>query len=299
LRKIRVFHVDAFTSQRFGGNTAGVVLDGGILTEEEMQKIANELNLPESVFLLSSENPEADFKVKFFTPLEEINFCGHAIVGLSWLLATEHGWIEKSDTIVFETNIGLVPVKWNIEEEILKTVEMTQVAPVTKEIDIETGTLSKLIGISEADIDPTYPIKLGNTGNWHLLVPVKNQKAIDEAAPNLAELGKHNKENKISTTHLYTFNTTESGYDLFTRDFAPGIGIPEDPVTGAANGALAGLLYLEGFLAKAETTHLKIAQGHSIGRPGTLYVTVQTENNEPIIKVAGSAVITIEGVLKI
>jgi trans-2,3-dihydro-3-hydroxyanthranilate isomerase len=299
MRKIRVYHIDAFTSQRFGGNTAGVVLDGGILTEEEMQKIAKELNLPESGFLLSSENPEADFKVKFFTPLEEINFCGHATVGLSWLLATKHGWLEKSDTIVFETNIGLVPVKWNVEEGVLKTVEMTQVTPVTKEIKIEIGTVSNLIGIPEEEIDLSYPLKMSYTGNWHLLVPVKSQKAIDEATPNLTELGRHNRENNISTTHLYTFNTTEKGYDIFTRDFAPGIGIPEDPVTGAANGALAGLLYLEGILAKEKTSHLTIAQGHSIGRPGTLFITVEAENNEPVIKVAGSAVITIEGVLEI
>ena len=78
MREIRVYHVDAFTKQKFGGNTAGVVLDAEKLTVCEMQSIANELNLSESVFLLPSQNDEADYKVKYFTPTEEINFCGHA-----------------------------------------------------------------------------------------------------------------------------------------------------------------------------------------------------------------------------
>jgi PhzF family phenazine biosynthesis protein len=72
---------------------------------------------------------------------------------------------------------------------------------------------------------------------------------IDNAIPDLAALGTHNKKHNVSTTHLYTFNTTKE-CDLYTRDFAPGIGIPEDPVTGAANGALACFLYLEGVFSQ-------------------------------------------------
>lgn len=88
-------------------------------------------------------------------------------------------------------------------------------------------------------------------------------------------------------------------YKLYTRDFAPGIGIPEDPVTGAANGALAGFLYLEGVIPQGEITYLTIAQGNAIGKPGTLYVTVIPNELEPVIKVAGAATITIRGILTI
>ncbi|WML49181.1 PhzF family phenazine biosynthesis protein [Neobacillus sp. PS3-34] len=298
MRKIRVYHVDAFTTEKFGGNTAGVVLDAEKLTEDEMQNIAKELNLPESVFLLPSTNEEADYKVKFFTPAEEINFCGSATVGLTWLLATEFGLAEKKDGILLETNIGHVPVVWHKKDGNIIDVEMTQVSPKTQDITIDLEVLSQLIGVKAASIDLTYPIKLANTGNWHLLVPMKDQMDIDNAIPDLAALAKHNKEHNISTTHLYTFNTTKE-CDLYTRDFAPGIGIPEDPVTGAANGALAGLLYLEGVIPQHETTHLKIAQGDAIGRPGTLYVKVIPNDSAPVIKVAGAATITIRGILTI
>lgn len=298
MREIKVYHLDAFTTQKFGGNTAGVVLDAEQLNEDEMQKIARELNLPESVFLLPSENKDVDYRVKYFTPTEEIDFCGHATVGLTWLLSTEFGLAEKQDGIVLETNIGNIPVIWHKEDGQVVNVEMTQVVPRTKDIAIDLNVLSQLIGVKTEQINLDYPIKLANTGNWHLLVPIKEQKDIDEATPDMVALAKHNKEHLISTTHLYTFNT-DNDVDIYTRDFAPGIGIDEDPVTGSANGALAGFLYLEGFISKTETTKLKIAQGDAIGKPGTLYVTVIPNGGEPTIKVAGAATITIRGILSI
>lgn len=298
MRDIRVYHVDAFTTEKFGGNVAGVVLDGDLLTEDEMQNIAKELNLPESVFLLPAHDKEADYRVKYFTPTDEVNFCGHATVGLTWLLATELGLAKEKTGVVLETKIGHVPVVWHEENGKVIDVEMTQVTPKTRDFMIDLEELSDMIGVSSGRIDRSYPIKLANTGNWHLLVPMKHQQDIDQAAPNLAALGKMNKEQNITTTHLYTFHTTKE-VDLYTRDFAPGIGIPEDPVTGAANGALAGYLYVEGIISQQETTRLNIAQGDAIGRPGILRITVIPNESKPVIKVAGAAVITIRGVLTI
>lgn len=294
MKKVPVYHIDAFTDVPFGGNPAGVIPNAENLTVEEMQKIANELNLPESAFLMPSSHPNADFRVQYFTPQEEINFCGHATVGLSWLLGKRYNWMNKAEQIVFETNVGLIPVKWIKEDSQLVGVSMTQVTPKVKEIEIEKELIAQLVGIKLSDLDERYPIKLSNTGNWHLLVPVKSREAIDLADPQLKNLAIQNREHNISTTHLFTFDTN-SEFDIYTRDFAPGIGIDEDPVTGAANGALAGYMVLEGILSKDQKHQLKIGQGHAIGRPGILDVTITMENNEPIIEVAGSAVITIEG----
>lgn len=298
MKQLSVYHIDAFTDRSFGGNPAGVIPHAENLKEEEMQKIANELNLPESAFLLPSSHPHADFKVRYFTPTEEINFCGHATVGLSWLLATKYNWMEKAEQIVFETNVGLIPVKWIKENNQLIRVSMTQIKPTVKEIELDKKSIAQLVGIQESDLDERYPIKLSNTGNWHLLIPVKSSEAIDGAEPQFKKLASLNREHNISTTHLFTFHTNGE-LDLYTRDFAPSIGIDEDPVTGAANGALAGYLFLEGILSKDQTHQLKIGQGHAIGRPGTLYITITPENNGPTIEVAGSAVITIEGKINI
>lgn len=299
MRNIRVYHVDAFTDQPFTGNTAGVVLDAEQLTGEEMQKIARELNLSESIFLLPSDQADIDYKVRYFTPTEEIPFCGHATIGLTWLLATELGLSQQQDGVVLGTGAGAIPVVWHQENGHVQRVEMTQITPQIKALPVDLQALSQMIGVPVDAIDPAYPIQLAHTGNWHLLIPVHTQQAIDQANPDLIALSQHNRQHQIATTHLYTF-TPDQEYDLYTRDFAPAIGIAEDPVTGAANGALTGFLYVNGIIPQDQTTTLKIAQGHAIGRPGLLYVqAIPNGVDTPIIKVAGAATITIRGELSI
>lgn len=297
MKQVSVYHVDAFTRVPFTGNPAGVIPEAGTLTLHQMQKIANELNLPESAFLVPSDHPEADFRIRYFTPTVEIDFCGHATVGSAWILATERGWLEKGSRIVFETNVGLIPVQLVVEEGQLQRVEMTQIKPYVKEIEVDREEVARLVGISPADIDDRYPMKLASTGGRHLLVPVRTRQAIDQAVPLLSLLGEWNRECNITTTHLFTWDAPE-GLDLYTRDFAPAIGIPEDPVTGAANGALAGYLALEELLPAGKVSQLVIGQGHAIGRPGTLYVTVDRSGEEPVIRVAGEAHVTIAGQMR-
>lgn len=293
-KKIEFFYVDAFTTETFGGNPAGVIPNAENLTDEDMQKIANELNLSETAFLLPTSNANANYKIRYFTPTKEVDFCGHATLGTAWLMATKYNWIDKGDKIVFESNIGQIPVKWLMENNQLTRVSMTQVRPQVKSIDISPAVVADLVGIHETDIDDRYPIKIANTGVPHLMVPVKTRQAIDQAEPNLNELKKMNNDFNISTTHLFTFDTNGQ-FDIYTRDFCPNIGIDEDPVTGAANGALGGYLYLENILAQQERHQLMIGQGHTINRPGILYVTITPDGENAVIEVAGAAVVSIEG----
>lgn len=298
MRKIKIYHVDAFTTEPFGGNAAGVVPDASGLSEAEMQKIAREMNLSETAFLTpAGSESEADFRVRYFTPASEINFCGHATIGSAWILGTDYGWTDKKDSVVLETNIGLVPVAWKSEGGRLQAVTMTQAAPKTAPVAHSAEQIASLLGIDPSDIDDRYPIKLGNTGNWHLLVPVKTRHAIDNARPLLEALRDLNREHDAVTTHLFTFDTQDEQYDVYTRDFAPAVGIPEDPVTGSANGALAGYLYLEGIVERGKEHRLTFAQGHAMGRPGTLQITILPGESAPVIQVGGSAVPTIEGML--
>ncbi|GED62811.1 PhzF family phenazine biosynthesis protein [Lysinibacillus sp. FSL M8-0216] len=293
-KKIEFFYVDAFTTETFGGNPAGVIPNAENLTDEDMQKIANELNLSETAFLLPTSNANANYKIRYFTPTKEVDFCGHATLGTAWLMATKYNWMDKDDKIVFESNIGLIPVKWLMENNQLTRVSMTQVRPQVKSIDISPAVVADLVGIHETDLDDRFPIKIANTGVPHLMVPVKTRQAIDQAEPNLNELKKMNNDFNISTTHLFTFDTNGQ-FDIYTRDFCPNIGIDEDPVTGAANGALGGYLYLENILAQQERHQLMIGQGHTINRPGILYVTITPDAENAVIEVAGAAVVSIEG----
>lgn len=296
MKKIRVFHVDAFTQELFGGNAAGVVPEGGGLSEQEMQNIAREMNLSETAFLMPATTPDAHYKVRYFTPTSEIDFCGHATVASAWILGTVEGWTEKTNRLVLETNIGLVPVDWQLEKGTLQSVVMTQAAPKVQAVDLPPSEVADILGLQPDDLDDRYPVRLGNTGNWHLLVPVKNRTAIDGAKPDLARLEALNRAQTAVTTHLFTFETGSPDFDLYTRDFGPAVGIPEDPVTGSANGALSGYLVLEGILASDQTHTLRIGQGHTVGRPGLLQVTISPG---PVIQVGGSAVISIRGELQL
>ncbi|MDQ0191673.1 PhzF family phenazine biosynthesis protein [Paenibacillus wynnii] len=298
MKKISVYHVDAFTQNPFEGNPAGVVPDANELTLTQMQQIANELNLPESAFLFPATDPKADFRVRYFTPQEEINFCGHATVGSAWLLATEYGWAEKANQVVFETNIGLIPVQWDYKDRSISRVTMTQVSPQVQDIQLDPLVIASLVGIEPDQLDDRFPIKLASTGNWHLIIPVKTHAAIDAAKPKMEPLASLNKKHNISTTHLFTFDA-KPGFDLYTRDFAPAVGIAEDPVTGAANGALAGYLALEGIINAEETHHLTVGQGDAIGRPGKLFITIIPTEFNAIIKVGGVAHVTLEGTLRL
>jgi trans-2,3-dihydro-3-hydroxyanthranilate isomerase len=295
-RHYKIYHVDAFTTQPFGGNAAGVVPMADGLTDQEMQNIAREMSLPETAFLFTTDVPGADYRVRFFTPGNEIDFCGHATIGSAWMLSTEYGWAEKAEQVVLQTNIGPVPVKWNKDGDRVTAVEMTQVAPKVKRPEESAEEICRAIGISVDDLDDRYPIALGNTGNWHLLIPVKTRAAIDAVQPNFDAIKAMNRGQNVATTHLFTFDGGED-LDVYTRDFAPAMAISEDPVTGSANGALAGYLVLEGILNPSETHRLVFGQGHKVGRPGFLQVTITPGESHPVIQIGGSAVPTIAGTL--
>ncbi|WP_411342681.1 PhzF family phenazine biosynthesis protein [Paenibacillus sp. WLX1005] len=298
MKPIRVYHVDAFTTERFGGNPAGVVLDGAHLNEQQMQQIANELNLSETVFLLPAEDAQADYRVRYFTPTDEVDFCGHATVGIAWILATEPGVAQLDNGVALQTNIGIIPVRWIKHDGQVTQVEMTQAAPSIRQPEIDVQRLSRGIGIPIQQLDTTHPIQLGYTGNWHLLVPVTDRISIDEAKPDLSDLAQYNRELGVITTHLFT-SKAENYSQIYTRDFAPAIGIAEDPVTGSANGALMAYLYLNQLIDQQHTVSIEIRQGDTICRGGTLYATVEPNGSSAVIRIAGSAVVSLRGMMEL
>ncbi|ERJ11986.1 PhzF family phenazine biosynthesis protein [Haloplasma contractile] len=295
MKTIKLFTVDAFTTTIFNGNAAGVVLDSDHLETKEMHKIAGEINLSETAFLSKPTTIEADYRIRYFTPTDEIDFCGHATVAASWIIGTESN-VTQNRIVKLETEIGIVPVELHYENETLKSVVMTQVPPQVKELPKEDDyrTILEMSGIKESDYEDRYPIKLAYTGNWDIMIPVKTRQAIDEAVPDFKRLKAHNKKHGIASVHLFTFDTREDDCLLYTRDFSPAVGIDEDPVTGSANGALAGYLVIEGILEQKQN-RFKIMQGNSKGRIGTLDISTDVIDGNIRIQVSGSAVRAIVG----
>jgi len=145
-------------------------------------------------------------------------------------------------------------------------------------------------------LDNRYKIKYAFTGNWHILIPVKTKEAIMNVKPDYKKLGENNHKRNVSTTHLFVFDTHLNDL-LFTRDFAPAVGVNEDPVTGSANGALAGYLVHEGMIAG--NSEFIITQGNSSNRLGKLFIKTSVVDQITTVQVGGKAVIVMSGEMTI
>ncbi|HXX94883.1 MAG TPA: PhzF family phenazine biosynthesis protein [Planctomycetota bacterium] len=274
MKSFPVYHVDAFTSRPFGGNPAGVVLDAEGLTTGQMQLVARELQHSETAFVTPS--PEADYRIRFFTPVREVDLCGHATIATAWVLASE-GRLKRGRARQ-ETNLGILDL--DIDREL---VMMEQRPPAIEAVALNRDDLAEVLGIEA--IDRELPVQKASTGVWSLIVPMAGQKEINLCQPRFPELAALNLELGVLGTHLFTI---EPGGTLYARHFAPACGVNEDPVTGTANGALGGYLVLNS-IARGPEFHVR--QGDALGRPGEL--TVHATAHE--VRIGGRAVILSRG----
>ena len=270
--------LDVFTDTPLRGNPVAVFTQAGELTREQMQATARELNLSESVFVLPADTPDTDACVRIFTPLTELPFAGHPVLGAAFALGQESG----ATSVRLQTAAGVVPVALEREDERIAFGEMDQPLPVLEAFDQVPQLLEVL------DIDATeLPVEAYRNGPVHVFVALGQTAAVANLRPNptaLAALGR---------IGVSCFAQTESGR-VKTRMFAPGLGVAEDPATGSAAGALALHLARHGQLAPG--LQVEIHQGEEIGRPSTLYARVQgTPANPNRVLVGGSAILVAHG----
>lgn len=283
MRRVAVQQIDAFTSEAFFGNPAGVVTDASGLSPSEMQLVARELNCSETAFVLPSD--QAEMRIRYFTPAVEVDLCGHATIATLHALNRE-GRVHGS--VLAETNAGLL----RLEVRHDKTCWMEQAKPAFRPFEGAAGEVAHLLGLEPADIDPSLPIGVAYTGLWDLLVPVRSLEALRRASPDARELGEHNRSIGVVSTHLFCRETVLEGSTLHTRDFSPAAGVPEDPHTGTASGALCAYLVKIGALAPG--THV-FEQGWTVARPGLIFVEVAAEALG--VRVGGHAVEIMRGEL--
>ena len=276
--------VDAFTDEPLRGNAAGVIPDAAGLTDEQMGAVARELGASETAFLLPAETDDADRRVRYFTPETEVDLCGHATVGSHALLYAD-GAIEAG-THTLETNVGVLEV----EVESGGRVWMTQDDPEIREIDVEYDRLGSALGIDPAamrDVGADLPVAYASTGLPFLIVPVNFLEHVGNADPDLGAIEDLSEEFGVAGVYVFTFDTLDADSTLHARMFAPGAGVPEDPVTGTASGAAGA--YLDRFGA-VETDAMRFEQGHFLDRGGAVHVEVDER-----VRVGGDAVVALEG----
>ncbi|AGB36468.1 PhzF family phenazine biosynthesis protein [Natronococcus occultus] len=286
METIRVLQVDAFTDEPLTGNPAGVVPDADGLTDDQMQAIARELGLSETAFLRSSD--DADRRVRYFTPTQEVDLCGHATIG-SYAHLCDEGL--EPGTTTLETNVGVL----EIEVETDGTVWMTQNDPRIREIEVGYDRVADALGVEAAALEGAsddIPLAVASTGLPFLIAPITYLSDLGAAEPDMSAIEELTADVDATGIYLFTFDTLERESTLHGRMFAPGAGVPEDPVTGTASGAVGAYLDRFGAFDDDLPEELRLEQGHYVDRPGTVSVRVDDQ-----VRIGGRGVTALDGSL--
>lgn len=269
---------DVFTSTPLEGNPVAVLTDARGLPPARMQQITREFNLSETVFVLPAEKG-SDARVRIFTPAAELPFAGHPVLGTAYVL----GAAGAQDTVRLETGAGVIRIDLTRENGRIVSGRMRQPIPEWAPYD-RTGDLLAALGVKSAEL----PVEAYRNGPQHVYVALASEQEVAAVQPDLSALGK--------LPAMGTVCFAGAGRHWKARNFAPGLGVPEDPATGSAAGPLAVHLARHGRIAFGQ--EIEISQGAEIGRPSTLYARA-TGNGDRIdsVEVAGAAVVVARGEL--
>ncbi len=282
----RVLQVDAFTDEPHAGNPAGVVPDADGLSADQMGAIAAEMAVSETAFLRSSER--ADRRIRYFTPTQEVDLCGHATIGA---FAHLHDEGLEPGTTTLETNVGVLEIE--VAED--GTVWMRQDDPTIREVDVGYERVADALGVDRAALEGAsadIPLAVASTGLPFLIVPITYLSDLGNADPDMAAVEALTDDVDATGVYCFTFDALEPESTLHGRMFAPGAGVPEDPVTGTASGAVAAYLERFGAFDGDLPEEPRLEQGHYVDRPGAVRVRLADG-----VRVGGRGVTVLDGSL--
>jgi trans-2,3-dihydro-3-hydroxyanthranilate isomerase len=290
----RFYTLDVFTNSRFEGNPLAVFTDGDSLSNDQMQAIAREMNLAETVFVQKPTDERALARLRIFTTREELKLAGHPVVG-TWFLLAELGVVPAQEGgvhVMQETGAGVLPVEIRFKDGRPQRVTMTQTEAVFRPIKFKKAALAKSLGLTPKDFDPHLDPECVSTGIFNLMVPLRNRAALGKISMNMFELRKLLGKN---STMAYCFALSGNS-KVLSRGMLPWE-IYEDPATGSAAGSLGAYLVKHGKLAAGHT--LSILQGEEMGRPSHIEVEVTQRGKKLVPRVSGAAVKVFEGTFRV
>ena len=296
LLKYKFYQVDVFTGTPLSGNPLAVFVDAGGLDEAYMQKIAREMNLSETTFVVPSSDREADFEARIFTPSKELPFAGHPVIGTAHVLR-EIGKVSSDQKIIhLKLRIGTIPVYVEEDERLFMEHPQAKFLQIVTSVDL----VAESLGLPSSAIDPRWPCQIVSTGIPALFVPIKTLVSMQQIKINSAKLLEIFTPFGTDMIYVFTTETLDSSSTLHSRLFAPFIGVPEDPATGSASGAVGAYLAKYCVIEKETFDSIKIEQGYEMKRPASIYVQVKQEGTTiKSIRVGGESVTIIQGQLKI
>ena len=290
------FHTyDVFTNRRFGGNPLAIVEDADDLTTEQMQVIAREFNLSETIFVRKPKDPAHTASVRIFLPTAEIPFAGHPTVGCAIHLAQKKykPGCSFETTITLEEVAGLVPVKVSRIGDVPRAQFTAPIIPFAPDVPLPAvEEVARALSLVPSDIGfDGHGLGMFQAGPMFLFVPVKSRAALAKA--------------RVTTpcwpgmVYVYTPGGSHPETRFRARMFAPLQGIPEDPATGAATAILAAQLLVSERLGDG-AHRWRLEQGYEMGRPSDLWLEADVAAAKLLaVRVAGQAVQIMSGVLEV
>jgi len=291
--RLRFFTLDVFTTRRFAGNPLAVVLGADGLDSATMQAVAREFALSETVFALEPRDPVNTARIRIFTPLRELPFAGHPTIGAAILLAAQRApemLTRNGVVIALEEEIGLVrcDVVRDASGAVLARFAAPRL-PVRGARAPDAEPLARALGLSAEEIGfGRHRPSSFSAGVEFVFVPLRSRAALDRARPDPAAFPALMGE--AVGAYLYTSETVEPSSAVCARMFANGVGIGEDPATGSAAAAFAGVAHT--FESPEDGEHeFVIEQGYAMGRPSRIILGSRIESGRLVaVTVAGHAV---------
>lgn len=278
---MKYFIVDAFTSQPFGGNPAGVVLlDGDSFPAEElMLQIAAELRYSETAFV--KRDSDSQYTVRYFTPKTEVELCGHATIATFSLLYKLQ--LVKGECIC-HTKAGDLNIR--VGEKVLMQMATPRI------VDTITDSEEIYQAIVVTDYQPTLPVQIAYSGLPDIMIPLRDVSMLQSLKPDMEAITAITRKYDAVSFHVFAF--AGDGHTAHVRDFAPLYDIPEESATGTANAALTHYLQKNGCIPS--TGDFSFLQGEAMGRPSVVATRVAPDG---IIYVGGAATIVANGELMV
>lgn len=280
--------VDVFAEEKYKGNQLAVFRNVGDLSSEEMQKIARETNFSETTFIETDEKVDGGYRVRIFTPNEEVPFAGHPTLGTSYIIRNEI-MEELEQQVVLKLKVGDIPVSFDTSEILwMKQNEPSFGQTFTYE------QLSDVLNLDVEDFDEKYPIEDVSTGLPFIIVPLKGLAEVKKARINQEKLLELTENTRAKAILVFSKETYHKEHHINARVFVDVFGIPEDPATGSANGCLAGYLLKHQYF-QTNNLDIKVEQGYEIQRESLLYIQAEEREGNYTINVGGNVVKVAKG----
>ena len=300
--RYRFVTCDVFTDVRFGGNPLAVLPEATGLSGAQMLQVAREFNYSETAFVLPAERGH-DRRVRIFTPSREVPFAGHPNIGTAFVLASQGllGTGEVPGAVVFEEDAGLVGVTIEARGDAGLWCELTAPQAFTRGIDVSVALVADGLCLDVTDIrTDVHPPLVASTGLPFVIVELTDLDALERARPDVRGLQRLlDAGSQVADVHVYVRADELGEVDLRARMFAPFDGVHEDPATGSANCALAGLLAQLDPAPEGDFAW-RIAQGVEMGRPSLLQArAAKTAGEVTSVRIGGGSVLVSEGFITV